>query len=64
MSEDLIKRSDAIYVLCNGCNKVSQCVHDKYSWCDKGLTMRVGIPSAGTMCGNCGAYPYDDASTT
>ena len=46
MSEDTIKRSYAIYALCDGCPKQRQCNKDSEEWCEKGVLIRSAIPSA------------------
>ena len=46
MDEDLIKRSDAIKALCDGCGwRESQCDKDKGFWCESGALIRQAIPT-------------------
>ena len=47
MSEDLIRREDAIKALCRGCGwKETQCDQDSGFWCESGALIRRDIPSA------------------
>ena len=46
MSDDSIRRSDAIKALCDGCGWKVQCDQDEGFWCESGELIRRDIPSA------------------